>query len=60
MFKDKGKAFDPLLVCKPDITAPLSQRRPGGLGIHIVKKLMDSVSYRYEDGQNILTIEKDF
>jgi len=60
VFKDKGKAFDPLLVCKPDITAPLSQRRPGGLGIHIVKKLMDSVSYRYEDGQNILTIEKDF
>ncbi len=60
VFKDKGKAFDPLLVRKPDITAPLSQRRPGGLGIHIVKKLMDSGSYRYEDGQNILTIEKDF
>ncbi|MBQ1903098.1 MAG: ATP-binding protein [Ruminococcus sp.] len=59
VFKDKGKAFDPMLVVKPDVTLPLSQRRQGGLGIHIVKKLMDS-SYRYEDGQNILTIEKDF
>lgn len=60
VFKDKGKAFDPMLVVKPDVTLPLSQRRQGGLGIHIVKKLMDSSSYRYEDGQNILTIEKDF
>ncbi|MBQ9868358.1 MAG: SpoIIE family protein phosphatase [Ruminococcus sp.] len=60
VFKDKGKAFDPMLVIKPDVTLPLSQRRQGGLGIHIVKKLMDSSSYRYEDGQNILTIEKDF
>ena len=60
VFKDSGVPFDPLLAKKPDVTLPLEQRSPGGLGIHIVRKLMDSVSYRYEDGQNILTIEKDF
>ena len=60
VFKDSGAAFDPLLAKKPDVTLPLEQRSPGGLGIHIVQKLMDSVSYRYENGQNVLTIEKDF
>ena len=60
VFKDSGEPFDPLLAKKPDVTLPLEQRSPGGLGIHIVCKLMDSVSYRYENGQNVLTIEKDF
>ena len=59
MFKDSGVPFDPMQAEKPDVTLPLSQRKPGGLGIHIVQKLMDSVSYRYENGQNVLTIEID-
>ena len=60
VFKDSGVPFDPMQAEKPDVTLPLEQRSPGGLGIHIVQKLMDSVSYRYENGQNVLTIEIDF
>ena len=44
----------------PDITKPAEEREIGGLGIYIVKKSMDEVLYRYEDGQNILTIRKAF
>lgn len=58
-FKDCGKPFDPLSVKPPDITAPLSERTPGGLGIFIVRKLMSDVSYQYTKGQNVLTIEKE-
>ncbi len=60
VFKDNGKPFNPLLVQEPDVTLPLSKRKPGGLGIYIVKKLMSDVSYAYANGQNILTIEMDF
>ena len=60
VFKDTGKPFNPLLVQEPDVTLPLSKRKPGGLGIYIVKKLMSDVSYAYANGQNILTIEMDF
>lgn len=59
-FRDRGKPFDPMSVASPDITAPLSEREPGGLGIFIVRKLMSDVRYEYIDGQNILTIEKEF
>lgn len=60
IFKDNGKPFNPLLVQDPDVTLPLSERKPGGLGIYVVKKLMSDVSYAYTDGQNNLTIEMDF
>ncbi len=60
MFKDKGKPFNPLLVQEPDITLPLSERSPGGLGIFIVKKLMSDTGYAYLDGHNVLTLEMDF
>lgn len=59
-FKDKGRAFNPLLVAEPDVTQKLSERTPGGLGIFIVKKIMTDVSYEYRDGHNILRIEKEF
>lgn len=55
---DKGKQFDPLKREDPDITLSVEQRQIGGLGIYMVKKSMDSVSYRYESGQNILTLCK--
>ncbi len=58
-FKDSGAPFDPLSVKPPDVTAPLSEREPGGLGIFIVRKLMSSVRYEYADGQNVLTVEKE-
>ena len=60
VFKDGGRPFNPLNAKVPDVSAPLSERKPGGLGIFIVKKLMTDVSYKYCDGQNMLTIEKEF
>lgn len=60
VFKDNGKPFNPLLVQEPDITLPLKSRKPGGLGIFIVKKLMSDIRYTYENGQNVLTLEIDF
>lgn len=59
-FEDNGKAFNPLEVKEPDITAPSDKRGIGGLGVFVVKKSMDAVSYAYQDGKNILTITKQF
>ncbi len=58
-FMDGGKPFDPLK--KPDADTALSTeaREIGGLGILMVKKTMDAVRYAYQDGKNILTIEKE-
>ena len=58
IFEDSGEPFDPLSEETPDVTLPASQRRIGGLGIFLVRKLMDGVSYEYRDGKNILTLEK--
>ena len=55
---DKGIAFDPLQKNDPDITLSAEDRDIGGLGIFIAKKTMDSISYAYEDGKNILTMIK--
>jgi anti-sigma regulatory factor (Ser/Thr protein kinase)/HAMP domain-containing protein len=57
-FKDGGIPFDPLQRDEPDITLSAADREIGGLGIFITKKTMDSVSYRYENGKNILTMTK--
>lgn len=57
-FIDHGKPYDPLANPDPDVSLPASQRKIGGLGIFMVKKSMDDVSYEYKDGQNILTIKK--
>ena len=59
-FKDAGAQYNPLEKADPDVTLTVEEREIGGLGIFMVKKLMDSVSYRYEDGKNILTIRKTF
>ena len=59
-FRDSGIPYNPLEKPDPDITKPAEEREIGGLGIYIVKKSMDEVLYRYEDGQNILTIRKAF
>lgn len=59
-FTDTGKPFDPLQQEEPDVTLSAEERRIGGLGIFIVKKTMDDVSYDYKDGKNILTIRKYF
>lgn len=58
-FSDRGIPFDPLAVKPPDTSAPLADRKIGGLGIHVVRKLMDQLVYRRaEDGRNILTLTK--
>ena len=57
-FEDKGKAYNPLEKEDPDINAAAVDREIGGLGIFMVKKIMDSVEYRYEDGKNILILRK--
>ena len=55
---DKGTPFDPLQKPDPDITLSAEDREIGGLGIFITKKTMDSVSYAYENGENVLTMIK--
>ena len=56
--EDKGVPFDPLKKPDPDITLSAEEREIGGLGIFITKKTMDSVTYAYENGKNILTMTK--
>ncbi len=58
-FIDKGKQYDPLAKEDPDVTLSAEERDIGGLGIYIVKKSMDDISYEYKDGQNILPIKKN-
>ena len=57
-FIDNGVAYDPLKQTAPDTSLSAEDRQIGGLGIFIVKKSMDEISYRYHEGQNILTIVK--
>lgn len=55
---DEGRAFNPLDVPSPDLNAPLHERELGGLGLHLVRSLMDRVDYRREDTKNVLTLMK--
>ncbi len=57
-FEDSGLPYDPLSADAPDITLPAGEREIGGLGLFIVKNLMDSVEYRRDGNKNILTIKK--
>ena len=57
-FLDGGRPFDPLTAEEPDVTASAEERRIGGLGLFLVKKIMDEISYSYQDGQNILRTSK--
>lgn len=58
---DDAKQFDPLhQAAQPDLDASLEDRRIGGVGIHLVKTMMDEVSYKYEHSKNHLTLIKKF
>lgn len=57
-FIDSGTPFDPLAKPDPAKDRPLSQAKKGGLGIFLTKRMMDEVSYAYQDGKNVLTIKK--
>ena len=57
-FEDSGMPYDPLSADSPDTTLSAEEREIGGLGLFMVKKLMDSTVYRREGNKNILTIKK--
>jgi len=58
-FLDKGIPFDPLGKEDPDLSVDGIMAREGGLGIFMVKQMMDDVSYNYDEGKNTLTILKN-
>lgn len=58
VFRDTGIPFNPLDRADPDITLPAQDRKIGGLGIYLTKRYMDSVEYKYENGENVLTMKK--
>jgi len=57
--EDDGRPFDPLQAPPPDLTAPIEDRDPGGVGILLVRKLMDDVSYSRNGDRNILLMKKN-
>ncbi len=57
-FEDSGVAYNPLSSETPDISLSAEEREIGGLGLFIVKNIMDSVEYRRDGNKNILTIKK--
>jgi anti-sigma regulatory factor (Ser/Thr protein kinase) len=60
VFVDGGVPYNPLLQPEPDLTSTLEDRPIGGLGVHFLKIMMDSVEYTYVDHQNRLTLRKNF
>ena len=58
IFTDSGRPFDPTSVSRADTTLTVEDRPIGGLGILLVRNLMDSINYERIDGQNVLRIEK--
>ena len=58
-FRDGGVPFNPLEQAPPDMSLPMRQRQIGGLGIFMVSKKMDTMTYEYTNNENVLTITKD-
>lgn len=58
VIKDEGIPFDPTAKEKPDTNLPADERPIGGLGIFLVRKIMDNVTYAREENKNILTLKK--
>jgi serine/threonine-protein kinase RsbW len=56
--EDDGQPFNPLEAPEADTTKPLEERTIGGLGIHLVRKLMDGLEYKRQGEKNLLTIKK--
>ncbi len=56
--EDDGRAFNPLTLPEPDIEASVEDRRVGGLGIHLVRRLMDHITYERRGAANRLTLSK--
>lgn len=56
--KDAGRAFDPTAEERADTTLSAEERQIGGLGILLVRELMDTINYERVDGQNVLPLTK--
>ncbi len=56
---DDGRAYDPTLKADPDITLSVDERPIGGLGIFLIKKIMDSVEYQRKENKNFLILKKN-
>jgi anti-sigma regulatory factor (Ser/Thr protein kinase) len=56
--EDDGRPFDPVKAPPPNLDLPLEERPVGGLGIHIVRSIMDTVEHRRSGGRNVLTLRK--
>jgi anti-sigma regulatory factor (Ser/Thr protein kinase) len=56
--EDAGVGFDPLKHPEPDLTVPVEPRPAGGMGVYLIKRLMDEADYRIDDGHNVLTLTK--
>jgi serine/threonine-protein kinase RsbW len=56
--EDDGQPFNPLAAPGPDTTKPLEERTIGGLGIHLVRNLMDGLEYKRQGDRNLLTMIK--
>ena len=56
--EDRAVPFNPLSIPEPDLAGDIEERRIGGLGIFLVRQVMDEVEYRFEDGKNILRLTK--
>ena len=54
---DNGRPFDPSAAPPPDLTGSIEERDAGGLGIHLIRNMVDRVQYQRADGQNRLRIE---
>lgn len=57
-FSDNGIPYNPIEANEPDITLPMQERPIGGLGLHMVRKMMDYIDYKHEDDRNVFTIGK--
>ena len=55
---DDAREYDPRTAPAPRFDLPIEERRKGGLGVHIVKAIMDTIDYRRDDGRNVLTLTK--
>ncbi len=56
--RDDAMPFDPLQNAEPDLNQDVEERPIGGLGIHLVRKMMDEIAYRREGNENILVLKK--
>jgi len=55
---DAAPRFDPLSVPEPELDSTIEDREAGGLGVFLIRQVMDEISYRYENGKNILVLIK--